>query len=191
MSKKSSGQVSRLPQILDTAAELFATNGYRGTSTRDIMGALGMPSGSLYYHFSSKEELLVEVYKVGVRHVIDVVERAIEAETDPWVRLEKACAAHLQAILEDNSYAQVITRIMPEEVPGDAERLTELRDQYEMIFIRLIDELPLPADIRKKSFRLMLLGALNWSQIWYKSGRDSPAAIAAEFVHIVKAELAR
>lgn len=189
MSKKTVGQVSRLPQILDKAAELFAINGYRGTTIRDIMSALGMPSGSLYYHFSSKEDLLAAVYKVGVQHVIDSVERALIGEDDPWVRLEKACAAHLQAILEDNSYAQVISRIMPEDVPGDAERLTELRDEYEMIFVRLIRDLVLPSEIRRKSLRLLLLGGLNWSRIWYRPGRDSPATIAAEFVEIVRKAL--
>ncbi|WP_137921649.1 TetR/AcrR family transcriptional regulator [Hydrogenophaga sp. 2FB] len=191
MSKKTGGQVSRLPQILDKAAELFAANGYRGTSTREIMGALNMPSGSLYYHFSSKEDLLAEVYKVGVQHVIDVVDRAIVGEADPWVRLEKACAAHLQAILEDNSYAQVISKIMPEDVPSDTERLTELRDAYEMIFVKVIQDLTLPSDISRKSLRLLLLGALNWSRIWYRSGQDSPAAIAAEFVQIVRGNLQR
>lgn len=186
MSKKTVGQISRLPQILDKSAELFATNGYRGTSIRDIMNALGMPSGSLYYHFSSKEDLLTAVYKVGVQHVIDSVERAIAGEKDPWIRLEKACTAHLQAILEDNSYAQVISKIMPEDVPGDTERLTELRDEYEMIFVRVIQDLELPPEINRKSLRLLLLGGLNWSRIWYRSGRDLPAAIASEFVEIVR-----
>lgn len=186
MAKKTSGQVSRLPQILDKAAELFAANGYGGTSTRDIMGSLGMPSGSLYCHFPSKEDLLVAVYKVGVQHVIDVVDQALVGESDPWVRLESACAAHLQAILVNNNYAQVITKIMPEDVPSESIRLTELRDRYEMIFVKAIEDLPLPSDIPRKSLRLLLLGALNWSRIWYRPGQDTPAAIASEFVKLLK-----
>ncbi len=186
MAKKAPGPISRRPQILDKAAELFAVNGYRGTSTRDIMGALGMPSGSMYSHFSSKEDLLAAVYKAGVLHVVEVVDRAISEEEDPWIRLEKACVAHLQAILEDNSYAQVISKIMPEDVPSGAAELTALRDNYEKIFVKLIKDLGITSRTRQKSLRLMLLGALNWSRIWYRSGRDSPAAIAAEFIQIVK-----
>ncbi len=191
MAKKSNGQVSRLPQILDKAADLFAANGYGGTSTRDIMGSLGMPSGSLYCHFPSKEDLLVAVYRVGVQHVVDVVDQAIVGEMDPWVRLEKACAAHLQAILVDNNYAQVITKIMPEDVPSESTRLKELRDKYELIFVKAIEDLPLPSDIPRKSFRLLLLGALNWSRIWYRPGQHTPATIASEFVKIMKGNLAR
>lgn len=184
--RKTGGQGTRLPEILDKAAELFAANGYGGTSTREIMGALGMPSGSLYCHFPSKDDLLVAVYKAGVQHVREVVGRAIVDEVDPWVRLEKACAAHLQAILVDNNYAQVITKIMPSDVPGESVILTELRDEYEMIFIEVIQDLPLPSDIRRKFFRLFLLGALNWSRIWYQDGLTTPAEIASEFTKIVK-----
>lgn len=189
MSKKTVGQISRLPQILDKAAELFGTNGYRGTTIRDIMSALDMPSGSLYYHFPSKEDLLVAVYKVGVQHVLDCVEQALTGETDAWVSLEKACAAHLKAVLEDNSYAKVICRIVPEDVSGGVERLTELRDVYEAIFIKLIRDLALPPEIDKKSLRMLLLGGMNWSQIWYQPGRDSPEAIATKFVEILKKSL--
>jgi AcrR family transcriptional regulator len=45
-------------RILQTASELFVEHGYAGTSIRDISERLGMTKGSLYYHFSSKEDLL-------------------------------------------------------------------------------------------------------------------------------------
>jgi AcrR family transcriptional regulator len=45
-------------EILDAAAELFSTKGYDKTSTSDIMKAVGIAKGTLYYHFSSKEEIL-------------------------------------------------------------------------------------------------------------------------------------
>jgi hypothetical protein len=37
----------------------------------------------------------------------------------------------------------------------------------------------------------MLLGALNWSQDWYRPGRDSPAAIARRFVGLLRSPLAK
>jgi len=32
----------------------------------------------------------------------------------------------------------------------------------------------------------MLLGALNWSQTWYRAGRDDPRAIARQFVALLR-----
>src|SRR2546430_10190455 len=45
-------------RILTAARELFVDRGYAGTSVRDIAEHLGMTKGALYYHFSSKEDLL-------------------------------------------------------------------------------------------------------------------------------------
>jgi AcrR family transcriptional regulator len=45
-------------RILAVAVELFSARGFAGTSVRDIAEAMGMTKASLYYHFSSKEEIL-------------------------------------------------------------------------------------------------------------------------------------
>lgn len=45
-------------RILDEATALFTERGYAGTSIRDISDRLGMTKGALYYHFSSKDDLL-------------------------------------------------------------------------------------------------------------------------------------
>lgn len=48
----------RRNEILDAAEELFVTRGYDHTSTNDILEKVGIARGTLYYHFSSKEEIL-------------------------------------------------------------------------------------------------------------------------------------
>ncbi|WP_158647287.1 TetR/AcrR family transcriptional regulator [Actinoplanes sp. ATCC 53533] len=45
-------------RILDVARQLFVERGYAGTSVQEIAEQVRMTKGSLYYHFSSKEELL-------------------------------------------------------------------------------------------------------------------------------------
>ena len=48
----------RKNEILDAAEYLFAVKGFDGTSTNDILEAIGIARGTLYYHFKSKEEIL-------------------------------------------------------------------------------------------------------------------------------------
>ena len=48
----------RQKEILEAARKLFLTKGYEAASTADIMNAVGIAKGTLYYHFSSKEEIL-------------------------------------------------------------------------------------------------------------------------------------
>jgi len=53
---------SRSDMVLDTAIELFHEHGYAGVSLDDIGAAAGMTGPSVYYHFSSKSELLVTAF---------------------------------------------------------------------------------------------------------------------------------
>ena len=45
-------------RILDSATAVFAEHGYAGASMRDIAERLGITKAALYYHFTSKEDLL-------------------------------------------------------------------------------------------------------------------------------------
>ncbi|WKX68767.1 TetR/AcrR family transcriptional regulator [Streptomyces sp. XD-27] len=51
----------RREELLATAAEVFAAQGYNATTVRRIADAAGMLAGSLYYHFDSKESMLDEI----------------------------------------------------------------------------------------------------------------------------------
>ena len=182
---------NRLPLLLDAAAHLFRAQGFHGTSIRDIVRAVDMLPGSLYYHFAAKEDLLVAVYAEGVRRITERVGTAVGSETEPWARLEAACVAHLESLLEESDYAQVVIRVRPGDVPAVAAHLVTLRDGYERLFVDLIAALPLAPGFDRSSLRLMLLGALNWSQDWYRPGRDDPAAIARRFVGLLRSPLAK
>ena len=177
---------NRGAEVLGAAARLFREKGYAFTSMRDIAAGAGMLAGSLYYHFASKEELLVAVYAEGVGRISAAVEAAFDASADPWQQLEQVCAAHLAALLETSDYAQVVIRVRPDDAPEVADELIGLRDAYEKVFSRAIAALPLDGRADRRALKLMLLGALNWSQTWYRPGRDSPRALARRFVRLLR-----
>jgi AcrR family transcriptional regulator len=178
---------SRLPQVLDAAARLLRLHGFEGTSVRDIARAVGMLPGSLYCHFATKEELLSAVYVKGVAQISAAVGAAVARQTDPWARLEAACVAHLEAILRDDDYAQVVVRVRPADAPAANGRLIQLRDDYERLLGSLVDALPLPRGTDRRTLRLMLLGALNWSPTWYRPGGGlTPRTIARRFIALLR-----
>ncbi len=47
--------------ILQSAAQVFRQKGYHGASMADIAEAVSLQKASLYHHFSSKQEILVEL----------------------------------------------------------------------------------------------------------------------------------
>lgn len=182
-------QDNRRQQLLAAAARRFARQGFRATTIRDVAGDAGMLPGSLYYHFASKNELLLAVYEEGVTRIAANVDRAVAGAMDPWAKLDAACVAHLETVLDRSDYAQVIVRVLPQDAPEVSDRLIASRDAYEARFVRLVDELALPRSSNRRSVRLLLLGALNWAQTWYRPGGDSPAAIARTFAGHVRQAL--
>ncbi|MBV8773224.1 MAG: TetR/AcrR family transcriptional regulator [Deltaproteobacteria bacterium] len=178
---------NRRVQLLDAAARLFCERGFHATSMRDIAKAVDMLSGSIYYHFSSKQEMLLAVYAEGARRIGDLVDAAVERETEPWKRLEAASAAHLNALsVIHRDYAQVMIRTLPQEIDGISSQLRDIRRDYEAKFRTLIDLLPLSAEIDRHYLRLMLIGALNWSHVWYKPGGDKPEIVARAFIQTLR-----
>ena len=59
--KKTAQPTDRRAELLATAAEVFAEQGYSATTVRTIADRAGLLAGSLYYHFDSKESMADEI----------------------------------------------------------------------------------------------------------------------------------
>jgi AcrR family transcriptional regulator len=178
----------RRRQVLTVASELFAKNGFEATSIRDIATAAGMMSGSLYYHFASKEDLYIAVQDASISKIFNAVSSAIVGIADPWERLEAAAIAHAEAILDRSGFRVLVTPLFP---PGlDAAVRNELvaqRDRFERMMDTVIADLPLPADIDRAIFRRHYLGAINWIPVWCDpDGPVAPADIVRQFIRTLR-----
>ena len=54
-------------KIFETSMKLFAEKGYDATSIEEITATVGVAKGTLYYHFSSKEEIFNFLIEEGVK----------------------------------------------------------------------------------------------------------------------------
>jgi len=177
---------NRRQSLIDAAAAAFREYGYHAASMREVAGRAGMLAGSVYYHFPSKDDLLVAVYAEGVKRLSEQVQQEIEGVAGPWPRLRRALEAHLDGLLDSSDYAQVVIRVLPVDAPAVEQRLVALRHDYENIFRSLIDELDMTED-KKHYLRLFLIGACNWTQVWYRKEKDSPRDIARHLTALLEA----
>ena len=178
---------SRNDALVEAAAELFANQGYKATSMRDISKAVGMLPGSIYYHFPSKDDLLLAIYESGVERITETLEAAVEPLDDPWDRLQAGMSAHIRAITQESAYTRVIFRVEPDDVPKYKSQLVALRDRFEAQFKSLVDDLPLAPWVDRHLLRLMILGAGNHARLWFSpDGGQSPEEIGARFCRLVR-----
>ena len=70
-------------RILDIALELFAQNGYLGTSMSDIAKQLGFTKAALYKHYASKQEILDQIVERMNRMDYERAEEYEMPETEP------------------------------------------------------------------------------------------------------------
>ena len=70
-------------RILETALELFAQNGYLGTSMNDVAGQLGFTKAALYKHYTSKQEILDKIVERMNKMDYERAESYEMPETEP------------------------------------------------------------------------------------------------------------
>lgn len=85
----------RRRQLLDYAAERFATQGYHLTSVTDIIQGVGVGKGVFYWYFSSKEELFLEILREAMVELRQAQQKATAKEPDPVHRIEIGIRASL------------------------------------------------------------------------------------------------
>lgn len=179
----------RKRQIFDVAAQLFARNGYQGTSIRDIGEQAGVLGGSLYHHIKSKDALFVELHDAALDAASEFIAAAVAQASGPWERLEAACRALLEIQLDPDSLTLPLMNDF-RSVPDDVRvQLIARRDTFEDQFRTLVDALPLPSEIDRSIYRNLLLSLLNGTGDWYRSGRLSPREVAQQIVRIFRHDI--
>lgn len=98
--------MTRRDELLELAAAMMAERGLRATTVRDIADAAGILSGSLYHHFSSKEEMVDEVMRGFLDWLFARYREIIDTEPNPLARLEGLFLASFEAI--ESRHAQVV-----------------------------------------------------------------------------------
>ncbi len=98
--------MNRRDELLELAATMMAERGLRATTVRDIADAAGILSGSLYHHFSSKEEMVDEVLRGFLDWLFARYQEIIDTEPNPLDRLEGLFMASFEAI--ESRHSQVV-----------------------------------------------------------------------------------
>ncbi len=174
-SNKRKRVANRREIIVKAAGRLFREKGYEGTSVRDLADAVGLQSGSLFFHFRSKEEILLSLLEGGLRRAVAILDRHLAAAVSPREKLSAILHGHLQAILDEERDAfYVVLRDWRTLSPYSRKKVIALRDEYENRIALSLNELAhsglIPGNTRL--FRLFLLGALNWTVQWYRPDGD-------------------
>jgi len=164
--------------VLRTTARLFREQGYDRTTVKEIAEACNMLPGSLHYRYQSKEDILVDLMRLGLEQASLAVSQAVAGVTEPAEQLRRGINAHLQILVSGSDMVYVLL-FEWRSLRGSARReMIKLRDRYESLWAAMLKLLAEQGVIRKdmdlELLCLIGLGALNWVATWFREeGRYS------------------
>jgi AcrR family transcriptional regulator len=175
--------------ILQSAAQVFRQKGFHGASMADISEAVSLKKASLYHHFGSKQEILLELLNQALSMV---TEQFSLVTSDPQMpadaKLRQAMRNYLQTLSSQGDLVSVLLleyRSLEEEYYA---RHIPNRDRFEQMWRDLILQGVADGVLACEDAAVTaraLLGAMNWTIMWFRpEGRLSIEQIADRFADV-------
>ncbi|WP_206062903.1 TetR/AcrR family transcriptional regulator [Nocardioides piscis] len=153
---------SRRSQILDIAADLFASRGFHGVSVAELGNACGISGPALYKHFASKDAMLAEMLVSISETLLEEGTARSAAAADARGAVEALVEWHIEFALGHRALIVVQDRDWSSLPPEARERVRLLQRAYVDVWATRLAELhrDLPVD-RARAMAHAAFGLLN------------------------------
>lgn len=98
---------SKKKRIMQESLKLFSEKGFHATSIQEISAQSEISKGGFYLHFTSKDDLLIEIYRYYTHTLIDKIEEIKQTTPDPRAQFTKQMEAVLQLFKNHREYIMV------------------------------------------------------------------------------------
>lgn len=176
-------------KLIETAIDLFASKGFRGTSIRDIANSMGMSISNIYHYFGSKEGLLLTILQHSAKQVVDRLSHIYEKDLDPVERFQLLVRTH---VLMSRDHKKEVKIFFLDEEHLSPEGI-EINKQFQRdvlnIYRRELQNLKAKGYLQYENLTalaLNILGVINWHLRWYRpEGTLSLEKMAEEILTFV------
>ncbi|MFB7498752.1 TetR/AcrR family transcriptional regulator [Streptomyces sp. NPDC056161] len=181
----------RRQEILATAAEVFAAQGYNATTVRKIADAAGMLAGSLYYHFDSKESMVDEILSTFLDELRERYDAVLAAGTGPRETIEALVTESFREIDRHRAAVAIYQKESKhlQSLPRFA-YLADSQQKFENAWLGTLER-----GVATHTFRADLDVRLTYRFVrdtvwvaasWYRpGGQHSPEEIARQYLSMV------
>ncbi|MCP3921879.1 MAG: TetR/AcrR family transcriptional regulator [Desulfobacterales bacterium] len=125
--------------ILKEAASLFREKGFMASTLRELAKRSGVQGGSIYHHFSSKQEILYQIMDYTMTSLIYKLDAEIKDIKDPLKKLRKAIKFHIEYHVTDTDETFVTDTEIRSLDNENLEKIQEKRSVYEGKFIKILN----------------------------------------------------
>jgi TetR/AcrR family transcriptional regulator, cholesterol catabolism regulator len=185
---------NRRDEVVRTAVQMFAAEGYEGVTIQDIADVSGVLKGNVYYYFPAKVDLLFEIIDDLHSRFLDAIAGWVAEPAAPGDRLAHVLECHVGQMFDRLDQTVVAYHDFRRLPPDRKAVIVAKRDVYEGIIRSLVSQCQaagemcpdLDLDLATKA----ILGMSNWIYQWGRVGdRVAPGTIARTFASMAVAGL--
>ena len=97
-------------KIFETAMKLFAEKGYETTSIEEITAIVGIAKGTLYHHFSSKEEIFTFLVEEGMKLLQNSIEIKTSKQNNTLDKIRAIILVQIKVLVRYENIINIILR---------------------------------------------------------------------------------
>lgn len=155
--------------IMDSAAAIFAREGYPAAKMQDVAKACGATKSMLYHYYPTKDDLLFAMLQEHLGRLIAAMEEALGSKASPRERLQSLIEVYTQKSSQSRRRHMVAMNDVKYLPKARQTILIQLQRQLTELVSQLLRELNpgLPDEVYKP-YTMMLIGMLNWTDFWYR-----------------------
>lgn len=173
-------------QLIDIAAELFASKGYVQTSINDIAGAMGLGRSAVYHYFRNKEEILAALVEAEALTPSNRLQDLMDnPDLGPVERLRHAIVDGITRRLGSGSHFIMLARL-ESQIPEELGPLyNQGRRNIYNFYVRCITEGIATGEFRDvdpKIAAFAVIGMANWTSRWYSPSGTRSASEIGEII---------
>ena len=185
-------------QIMDAAEELFAENGFDGTSVRDIAEQAGVNLAMISYYFGSKEKLMEALFKYRGEFIKMQLENILQnKQMSSMQKMEMLIDNYITRIMSKQCFHKIMSRAQMTNSGGITSKLIYKMKKTNMeLFTQLIQEGQKSGEFKKKidvqMVMVTLVGTVSHlvtSQHYFKELNDLQSLSEEEFQAHIKKKL--
>jgi AcrR family transcriptional regulator len=183
-------------RLLDVACTLFAEKGFEATSVQDLVEAAGVTKGAMYHYFSSKDDLLHEIYARVLRMQMERLEKVAAQELPVEERVHAAAADVVATTIENLQSTTIFFRSLHQLSEAKQKEVRRERRRYHETFREMIVEGQRAGvfrdDVSADLTVDYLFGSVHHLPTWWKPrGRLSGREVGRSFADLFVAGLMR
>ena len=175
--------------IRKAGLRLIFEHGYEAMSLRQLAAEVGIQSGSLYNHISTKQELLFDLIQDHINELLRQLDRALDGKQAPEERLRAFVAFHVTYHMTRKREVFIANSELRSLEPKNYETIVALRGAYEQRLAAILADgvaqgAFVVGDIQVATFAIIAL--LTGLCSWYRpGGRLTREAIVAAHEKLV------